>query len=306
MKRTGGTAQGVIDMRPSSRLRQLMDDGIALAPGVYNALFAKAVEHTGFDAVYITGFGTAARYGYPDVGLITQTEMVQNLKHICRATTIPVIADADTGYGNIINVRRTVREYERAGVAGFHIEDQVFPKKCGFMEGKAVIPLAEHVQKLRAALDARTDPDTVIIARTDALAPNGWEDALARARAYREAGADVVFVDGIRTLEELEIYSRELAKKGIPCLYNGGLVTADVAQAMGFKIQILAGLALGAVFKSATAAMQELNASGSVRQTMAQFSPAAETKSVNDILGVPEVYELEQRYDLAAEKEQVQ
>lgn len=283
-----------------------MDDGIALAPGVYNALFAKAVEHTGFDAVYITGFGTAARYGYPDVGLITQTEMVQNLKHICRATTIPVIADADTGYGNIINVRRTVREYERAGVAGFHIEDQVFPKKCGFMEGKAVIPLAEHVQKLRAALDARTDPDTVIIARTDALAPNGWEDALARARAYREAGADAVFVDGIRTLEELEIYSRELAQKDIPCLYNGGLVTADVAQAMGFKIQILAGLALGAVFKSATAAMQELNAGGSVRQTMAQFSPAAETKSVNDILGVPEVYELEQRYDLAAEKEQVQ
>ncbi len=293
-------------MRPSSRLRQLMEQGVVLAPGVYNALFAKAVEHTGFDAVYITGFGTAARYGYPDVGLITQSEMVQNLKHICRATAIPVIADADTGYGNIINVRRTVREYERAGVAGFHLEDQVFPKKCGFMEGKAVIPLEEHAQKIRAALDARRDSETVIIARTDALAPNGWEDALARARAYREAGADVVFVDGIRTLEELEIYSRELAQQGIPCLYNGGLVTAEVAQQMGFKIQILAGLALGAVFKSATAAMQELNASGSARQTMAQFSPPGEIKSVNDILGVPEIYELEQRYDLVGEEEQVQ
>jgi 2-methylisocitrate lyase-like PEP mutase family enzyme len=291
-------------MKRSSRLRQLMDRSVVLAPGVYNALFAKAVEHTGFDAIYVTGFGTAARYGYPDVGLITQTEMVQNLRHICRATTIPVVADADTGYGNIINVRRTVREYERAGVAGLHLEDQVFPKKCGFMEGKAVIPLEEHTQKIRAALDARTDPDTVIIARTDALAPNGWEDALARARAYREAGADLVFVDGIRTLEELEIYSRELAQKGVPCLYNGGLVTAADAERMGFKIQILAGLALGAVFVSATAAMQELNSSGSTRQTIAQFGPPGEGETVNDILGVPEVYELERRYEASAEEEQ--
>ncbi|MDP7546961.1 MAG: isocitrate lyase/PEP mutase family protein [Alphaproteobacteria bacterium] len=281
-----------------------MAHGIVLAPGVYNALFAKAVEHTGFDAIYVTGFGTAARYGYPDVGLITQTEMVQNLRHICHATTIPVIADADTGYGNVINVGRTVREYERAGVAGFHLEDQVFPKKCGFMEGKAVIPREEHVQKIRAALDARSDPDTVVIARTDALAPNGWEDALARARAYHAAGADLVFVDGIRTVEELGTYSRELALKGIPCLYNGGLVTAEEAGRMGFKIQILAGLALGAVFKSATAAMQELNSSGSTRQTVAQFDPPGAGETVNDILGVPEVYELEQRYDASAEEEQ--
>jgi 2-methylisocitrate lyase-like PEP mutase family enzyme len=281
-----------------------LDQGVVLAPGVYNALFAKAVERTGFDAIYVTGFGTAARYGYPDVGLITQTEMVQNLRHICRATNIPVIADADTGYGNIINVRRTVREYERAGVAGLHIEDQVFPKKCGFMEGKAVIPLEEHAQKIRAALDARGDPDTVIIARTDALAPNGWEDALARARAYRAAGADLVFVDGIRTMEELEIYSRELALQGVPCLYNGALVPAEEAERMGFKIQILAGLALGAVFKSATAAMQELNSSGATRQTTAQFGPPGEGETVNDILGVPEVYELEQRYDASAKQEQ--
>jgi len=298
--------EGEIKMQRSLRLRQLMEEGVVIAPGVYNALFAKAVEKTGFDAVYITGFGTAARYGYPDVGLITQTEMVQNLRHICRATSIPVIADADTGYGNIINVRRTVREYERTGVAGFHLEDQVFPKKCGFMEGKAVIPLDEHVQKIRAALDARRDPGTVIIARTDALAPNGWEDALCRARAYREAGADLVFVDGIRTLDELEIYSCELARKGIPCLYNGGLVTGKAAQDMGFKIQILAGLALGAVFKSATAAMQELNSSGSTRQTMAQFSLQPEDDNVNDILGVPEVYELEQRYEPTSEGEAAQ
>jgi 2-methylisocitrate lyase-like PEP mutase family enzyme len=291
-------------MSSAKILRQLMKQGLVLAPGVYNALFAKAVESTGFEAVYVTGFGTAARYGYPDVGLITQTEMAQNLRHICRATELPVVADADTGYGNIINVRRTVREYERAGVAGFHIEDQVFPKKCGFMEGKAVIPLEEHAQKIRAALDARSNPDTIIIARTDALAPNGWEDALTRARAYHSVGADLIFVDGIRTLDELNIYSKELALKGIPCLYNGGLVTAEEAQTKGFKIQILAGLSLAAVFKSATAAMQELNSSGTTRQTIAQYEQPLEGETVNDILGVPAVYELEQRYDLRQEKVQ--
>ena len=291
-------------MSSAKILRQLMKQGLVLAPGVYNALFAKAVESTGFEAVYVTGFGTAARYGYPDVGLITQTEMAQNLRHICRATELPVVADADTGYGNIINVRRTVREYERAGVAGFHIEDQVFPKKCGFMEGKAVIPFEEHAQKIRAALDARSNPDTIIIARTDALAPNGWEDALTRARAYHSVGADLIFVDGIRTLDELNIYSKELALKGIPCLYNGGLVTAEEAQTKGFKIQILAGLSLAAVFKSATAAMQELNSSGTTRQTIAQYEQPLEGETVNDILGVPAVYELEQRYDLKQEKVQ--
>ena len=286
-------------MQPRQRLRALLEAGMVLAPGVYNALFAKAVEQIGFEAVYVTGFGTAARYGYPDVGLITQTEMTQNLRHICRATSLPVIADMDTGYGNPLNVRRAVREYERAGVSGFHIEDQVFPKKCGFMEGKAVIPLEEHVQKVRAALDARTDANSVVIARTDALAPNGWDDALARARAYREAGADLVFVDGIRTLDELGTYSRELAQQGVPCLYNGGLVSADEAARMGFKIQILAGLALGAVWKSANAAMQELLGAGTTRQTMAQFGAADRGDGVNEILGVPEIYELERRYDAA-------
>ena len=288
-------------MERSAQLRQLLAKGIVLAPGVYNALFAKTVEDTGFDAIYVTGFGTAARYGYPDVGLITQTEMVQNLRAICRATTIPVIADMDTGYGNPLNVRRTVREYERAGVSGFHLEDQVFPKKCGFMEGKAVIPMEEHVQKIRAALDARTDPNTVVIARTDALAPNGWDDALARSHAYHDAGADLVFVDGIRTQEEIEIYSRELALKGIPCLYNGALVTAAEAEQLGFKIQILAGLSLGAVWRSANAAMQELNSAGTVRQTMAQFDAPGRGETVNDLLGVPEVYELEQRYSAETE-----
>ena len=281
-------------MSRATQLRAQMAAGIVFAPGVYNALFAKAVEQTGFNTVYVTGFGTAARYGFADVGLITQSEMVQNLKAICRATSLPVIADMDTGYGNALNVRRTVREYERAGVAGFHIEDQVFPKKCGFMAGKAVIPMAEHVQKVRAALEARQNSDTVVIARTDALAPHGWDDAIARANAYRDAGADLIFVDGIRTLEELDIYSRELAQQGVPCLYNGGLVSAERAGELGFKVQILAGLSLGAVWKSANAAMQELQSAGTVRQTMSQYRQPAE--DVNEILGVPQIYELEREY----------
>jgi len=289
--------------RARERLRAMLAESLVFAPGVYNALFARTVEDTGFEAVYMTGFGTAARYGYPDVGLVTQTEMVQNVKAICSAVALPVIADMDTGYGNPLNVRRTVREYERAGVSGFHIEDQVFPKKCGFMEGKAVISLAEHVQKIRAALDARTDPNTVIIARTDALAPNGWDDALARARAYREAGADLVFVDGIRTREELEIYSRELARKGVPCLYNGALVSPREAGELGFRIQIIAGLALGAVWQSASAAMQELVSTGTTRQTQSRYRLRAGTRSLNDLLGVPEIYELEKTYAVASDAE---
>ncbi|MBM3138870.1 MAG: isocitrate lyase/PEP mutase family protein [Chloroflexi bacterium] len=287
-------------MKRSARLRELLEQGVVVAPGVYNALFARMVERTGFDAIYVTGFGTAARYGYPDVGLVTQTEMVENLRYICRATTIPVIADMDTGYGNAINVRRAVREYERAGVAGFHIEDQVFPKKCGFFEGKEVIPIEEAVQKVRAALDARTDPSTVVIARTDALAPHGWDDAIRRARAYHAAGADLVFVDGIRTREEIDTYSRELAMRGIPCLYNGAMVTGQEAATLGFKIQILAGLSLGAVWESANAAGQELMETGSTRQTMARYGPVPEGEGVNDILGLPRIYELEARYGVGS------
>jgi 2-methylisocitrate lyase-like PEP mutase family enzyme len=160
--------------------------------------------------------------------------MVQNARYIANAVDVPVICDADTGYGNALNVTRTIRDYEMAGVAGCHIEDQVFPKKCGFFEGKQVVPLEEHVQKLRAAQDARRNPDFVIIARTDALAVTGWDDVIRRCRAYHTAGADMVFVDGIKTAEDLRIYARELA--ALPRLYNGMLLpVAEVAQ-MGFQV----------------------------------------------------------------------
>ena len=242
------------DVRRTTLRRQL-DEGFVLAPGVYNGMFARLVEEAGFSAIYMTGFGTAARYGYPDTGLITQTEMAANVRVVCGATSLPVIADADTGYGNVLNVRRTVRAWEQAGAAALHLEDQVFPKKCGFMAGKQVIPLDEAVMKVRAALDARTDPELVIIARTDALAVNGWDDVRARVHAFHDAGADLVFVDGIRTRHDLDDYVRVVVGDGLPCMYNGALVGASEAAELGFKVQILPGRAIGAVYHAHTEAL---------------------------------------------------
>src|SRR6516225_4201180 len=203
----------------TERLRQLLNGReMLVAPFVYDCLQAKIAEQIGFQAVYMTGFGTAAARGFPDLGLLTMSEMVQNVRAIAHAVEVPVICDADTGYGNPVNVWRTVREYEEAGAAALHIEDQVWPKKCGFLAGKQVIPLEEMVPKVRAACDARRDPNFVIIARTDALAVNGWDDVVRRCHAYHEAGADLIFVDGIRTVDDVKDYASKLA--GLPLLYN--------------------------------------------------------------------------------------
>jgi methylisocitrate lyase len=187
--------------------------------------------------------------------------MVANVRTVCAATSLPVICDADTGYGNVINVRRTVQAWEAAGAAALHLEDQVFPKKCGFMAGKQVIPTDEAVMKLRAAVDARRDPDLVIIGRTDALAVTGWDDVVARVSAFHEAGADLVFVDGIRRRRDLDDYVQRVVSRGLPCLYNGALVDGAEAAAMGFKVQILPGLAIGAVYRSAIEALAGVGAS---------------------------------------------
>src|SRR6266702_1339279 len=183
----------------AARLRALLDSGQTIvAPGAFDPLSARLVEEAGFPAVYMTGFGTsAALIGRPDVGLLTMTEMAGNAGRIAAAVDIPVIADADTGYGNPLNVIRTVGVYEAAGVAGIHIEDQVAPKKCGHLEGKLVIPAQEMAEKVRAAVEARTQPEFVIIARTDARAVEGLERSLERGRMYREAGADALFIEAL-------------------------------------------------------------------------------------------------------------
>lgn len=275
---------------PGAQLRDAMANGMVLAPFVYDGFTALVAEGQGAKAVYMTGHGTSAQIGLPDVGLTSMAEMVGNLGYIANAVGVPVIADADTGYGNAINAQRTVREYETAGAAAMHLEDQVFPKRCGFFEGKRCVPLAEHVQKIRAALDARADPDLVIIARTDAVAPNGWEDAIRRAEAYREAGADVVFVDGIRTLDDMDIYTRRLVEQGVPCLYNGQLLPAGDVATRGFKIMITGGghaLSYAAVRQ---ALLELKQGGGGEGRDLERFNV------MTSLLGLPEIYELEQRY----------
>jgi 2-methylisocitrate lyase-like PEP mutase family enzyme len=246
---------------PGARLRALMAKGTVLAPFVFDGVQAKLAEAAGFEAVYMTGFGTAASYGLPDMGLIGLGEMSGNAGRLASAVSVPVIADADTGYGNETNIARTVGLYERAGVAAMHIEDQDWPKRCGFLEGKTVIPTAEMVLKVRAAVAARTDPDLVLIARTDAVQPNGFEDALERVRAYYEAGADVVFMDGLRSRELVERAAKELA--GVPQLLNQWMFTREEAQEMGFAIYIHLGVMLRH-FSDIRRSMEELRTTGRV------------------------------------------
>lgn len=280
-------------MGAAARLRELLaSDGMLLAPFVYDGFTARIAEEAGFDAVYMSGFATSMSMGLPDVGLLTQTEMTRNAAVIASAARVPVIADADTGYGNAINVRRTIREYERTGAAGVHIEDQVAPKKCGFFEGKQVIGIAEAAQKIRAAVEARSDPDFVVIGRTDALAVNGWDDAERRCRAFADAGADLVFVDGVRSRDDLREFARRLGD--LPRMYNGELPPEE-AQALGFKLQIHRGpvFSLYPIIKEM---MTELRETGRVEALECYGTGGDVRMEIARALGLGEIEELERRY----------
>jgi 2-methylisocitrate lyase-like PEP mutase family enzyme len=250
-------------MHAAARLRQLLRrDGMLIAPGAYDCITARSVAQAGFEAVYMTGAGTAATLGYPDYGLVTMSEMADNAGRLVSAVDIPVIADADTGYGNELNTVRTVREYERRGVAGLHIEDQGFPKRCGHLDDKVIVPLDEHLAKIRAAVAARNNPDLVIIARTDARASLGFEAAVQRANAALEAGADVAFLEAPQTLEEVSAVPRLV--KG-PCLLNvvwrGKTpdISFDAAREAGYKLAIVPGLLFKAVIGVCDAMLAELH-----------------------------------------------
>jgi carboxyvinyl-carboxyphosphonate phosphorylmutase len=240
-------------MKATATLRELLrQPEIIIAPGAYDCLTAKLIERQGFPALYMTGAGTAvARLGQADLGLATLSEMAANAAAIASSVSIPLIADADTGYGGALNVYRTVREYERAGVAALHFEDQTFPKRCGHLDGKQVIATEEMVSKLRAAVEARTDEDLVLIARTDALAVTGLDDTLRRCQAYATAGADVLFVEAIRSREEIDRIVREV---NVPLLYNfvehgkSPLLPVAELQRLGFKIVIFPMSIMLAVF----------------------------------------------------------
>jgi 2-methylisocitrate lyase-like PEP mutase family enzyme len=277
--------------RGTPGLRALLaGSDMLVAPFVCDGLQAKIAEAAGFHAVYMTGFGTAAVRGYPDLGLLTMTEMVGTVRAISTAVRIPVICDADTGYGNPLNVIRTVCEYEDAGAAALHIEDQTWPKRCGFLGGKQVIPLSEMAAKIRAACDARRGAQLLIIARTDALQPHGWDDAEHRARAYRAAGADLIFVDGIMTVDDLDTYARRLGD--LPLVYNGQLLPVPEVAKRGFRIMIHPAT-LAAAYTALRDAMTELKATGAVR---AASDPTAFAEIIR-LLGVPEALEAAQKYD---------
>ncbi|HZC04692.1 MAG TPA: isocitrate lyase/PEP mutase family protein [Ktedonobacterales bacterium] len=269
-----------------------------LAPGAFDALSARVVESAGFDAVYMTGFGSSASLlGQPDVGLLTETEMMENARRMAQAISVPLIADADTGYGNPLNVIRTVRDYERAGIAALHIEDQVSPKKCGHMDRKRVIPADEMVAKIRAAAEARSDNGIVIIARTDARAMEGLDAAIARAERYRDAGADVLFVEAPQSMDEIKQVARRL--EGSTLLFNwaeGGKtppVAIDDLTSLGFKLIIFPISLLLAATQAMQAAAAMIRRDGSpinLTPTLPSF------KQFTDFVGLPEVKAVESRY----------
>ncbi len=248
-------------MTTSKTLREQLKSGLVVAPFVFDGVQAKLAEAAGFEALYMTGFGTAASHGLADHGFIGLGEMRSNLSRIAGAVSVPVIADADTGYGGEDSVRHTVREYIRSGAAALHIEDQEWPKRCGFLEGKRVIPQDEMVLKLQAAVDARGDNPLVIIGRTDALGPHGWDEALTRARVYRDAGADLVFVDGLSTRESIERCAREL--KGMPLVLNSCIVTVEEAEELGYALYLNIGTMLK-LFADFRDSLRTLKSSGSI------------------------------------------
>jgi methylisocitrate lyase len=262
----------------SARLRHRLDrPGITIAPAVYDCLTARLAEQAGFEIAFTSGFGMAATMlGCPDIGLLTASEMLDRLRHICRAVAIPVIADADTGYGNPLNVIRTVEEAVAAGAAGIILEDQEWPKRCGHFEGKRVIARNDHVQKIRAALRARADSGLVIVARTDARAVLGLDEAIERGRAYAEAGADVIFVEAPQSRDELMQIASRLS--GVPLFANiieGGktpALTARELEEMGYKLCAFALSGLLAATRAIRDCFQHLREHGT---TGAMLDPHA-------------------------------
>ena len=287
--------------RQTTRLKQLLaGTRCIVAPGVADAFAARMVAMEGFEACYMTGFGTSlTRLGMPDIGLLTMSEMVDNAARIADACAGPLVADADTGYGNAMNVRRTIREYERAGVAGVHLEDQAWPKRCGHLAGKRVVPIAEMEAKLKAAVDSRRDGDFAVIARTDAIAVEGFDAALERGERYRAAGADMVFIEAPTSLQQLETIAQRFL--GVPLLYNMAASgkTPDLDNAtmarLGFRLAIFPNWLILAAIPAMRRMLRELKSKGSVADIRAEV---ATFKQLTDIAGLPEVQALEERYGI--------
>jgi 2-methylisocitrate lyase-like PEP mutase family enzyme len=276
-------------MRATTKLRQLLASGrTVVAPGVFDGLSARLTEQAGFAAVYASGGAIARSAGIPDLGLLSLSEIVARLETMVDAIEIPVIADADTGYGNALNAQRAVRAFERAGVAALHLEDQTFPKKCGHYEDKGLVPVAEMAQKLKAARDALTDQDFIVIARTDAIAVEGFAAALDRAAAYGEAGADVIFVEAPTTEDEIAAVARRFPRWKLINMFQGGktpLLPVARLEALGYNIVIIPSDLQRAAIKAMQRALTAIARDGSTAAMTADMASFKERETVIDTAG---------------------
>ena len=284
-------------MSKARKLRKLLEEpDILIVPGATDAFVARIIENEGFKAVYVTGAGIANTLGFPDIGLTTMNEVVERARIISRAVNIPVIADADTGYGNPINVMRTVREFEDAGVAAIQIEDQVMPKKCGHFEGKQVISKEEMISKIKAAIEARENSDLVIIARTDARAVYGLDEAIERGNAYAKAGADVIFIEAPQSIDELIRIGKEVKAPLFANMVEGGktpLVPAKELEKMGFKIVVYANTALRAAGYAVREVLKVLKEEGWTKPMLSKLLSWEERQ---ELVKLPYYKELEKKY----------
>lgn len=288
-------------MTPQSVLKKrLADSRILVAPGVFDAFSAMLAARAGFEALYVSGASIAySRLGRPDIGLFGLEEVADVVCHIAERVDLPLVVDADTGFGNALNVQRTVRLLERSGASGVQIEDQAMPKRCGHLDGKALIPAAEMVGKIKAAVDARRDQATQIVARTDAIAVEGFEPALERAEAYRAAGADVLFVEAPRDETEMAEVARRFGDK-VPLLANmveGGktpALSASELEAAGFDLVIFPGGLMRALAVTAKDYFESLHAHGSTKPFQNRM---LDLRQLNDLLGTPGILEAGRKYD---------
>ncbi len=290
---------------PPARLRQLITaPDILVMPGVFDGFSAKLVESMGFKAGFVTGSGVSeSRWGWPDVGLMSKAESLDGVRALTQACDLPLLADADTGYGNAVNVFHVVREFERAGVGGIMIEDQTWPKRCGHMAGKDVIDADEMVQKIRAAVDARRDPDLVIEARTDAAGPIGIDEAVRRGRLYAEAGADLIFADALLSEDDIRRFCADVPA---PVMVNRGfgirrrattpLVSARRLQELGAAVVIYPRLLTSAALAGMRRALDALRESLDAAEVADRPDLTVSFEELNGLMGLPEIYQLEKRY----------
>jgi 2,3-dimethylmalate lyase len=281
-----------------ARLKQSLAGKFIVAPGVFDLISARIADRMGFDALYMTGYGTTASYlGLPDAGLASYTDMVARVRQICEATETPVVADADTGYGGLLNVRHTVRGYEAAGAQGIQIEDQEMPKKCGHTLGRRVVSLDDMVLKVRVAVEARRHDDTLIVARTDARTTLGLDEAIRRAEAYAAAGADIIFVESPESEAEMEQIGKAIDKPLLANMVGGGrtpVLSAERLKAIGYAMAIYPGLGFSAAAEAMQRAYDYLLKHGSSQKIDVPMMPISK---MHELMGFPEVWAFEKRWN---------